>query len=84
MTKRVTGATYAHQTNGNAMQAQHDEVLTIDEWVIYLKFSKSTLYKLVQEVKVLGQKVSKHWRFHRDMIESWLGKETLLKRKTLR
>ncbi len=54
------------------MQAQHDEVLTIDELAIYLKVSKSTLYKLVQEGKVPGQKVGKHWRFKRDVIDRWL------------
>ncbi|TWU21739.1 Helix-turn-helix domain protein [Novipirellula galeiformis] len=54
------------------MQAKHDEVLTIDELATYLKVSKSTLYKLVQEGKVPGQKVGKHWRFKRDVIDRWL------------
>lgn len=54
------------------MQAQHNEVLTIDELATYLKVSKSTLYKLVQEGKVPGQKVGKHWRFRRDLIDRWL------------
>lgn len=58
------------------MPTQLDEVLTIDELAAYLKVSKSTLYKLVQEGKVPGQKVGKHWRFHRDVIEGWLGKGT--------
>lgn len=54
------------------MHTQHDEVLTIDELAIYLKVSKSTLYKLVQEGAVPGQKVGKHWRFKRDVIDRWL------------
>ena len=37
-----------------------------------MKVSKSTLYKLVQEGKVLGQKVGKHWRFKRAVINRWL------------
>lgn len=58
------------------MQTQQDEVLTIDELATYLKVSKSTLYKLVQERKVPGQKVGKHWRFLRSSIDEWLKQET--------
>lgn len=47
-------------------------VLTIPELADYLKISQSTLYKLAQEGKVPGQKVGKHWRFHRDAIDEWL------------
>ena len=47
-------------------------VLTIDELAEYLKISKSTLYKLAQEGSVPGQKVGKHWRFHKDAIDDWL------------
>lgn len=50
----------------------NDDVLTIDELAEYLKLSKSTLYKLAQERKVPGQKIGKHWRFHRDAIDDWL------------
>jgi len=48
-------------------------VLTIDELAEYLKVSKSTLYKLAQEGKVPSQKVGRHWRFHRETIDRWLG-----------
>ena len=84
MTKRVTGATYAHQINGIAMQTEHDEVLTIDELAIYLKVSKSTLYKLAQEGSVPGQKVGKHWRFKRDVIDRWLEPASLTKPSKLK
>ena len=47
-------------------------VLTIDELAEYLKISKSTLYKLAQEGSVPGQKVGKHWRFHKDAVDEWL------------
>ena len=50
----------------------HDEVLTVDELAVYLKVSKSTLYKLLSEGKVPGQKVGKHWRFSRSSIAEWL------------
>jgi excisionase family DNA binding protein len=49
-----------------------DEVLTIDELAAYLKLSKSSLYKLAQAGKVPGQKVGKHWRFHKDGVDAWL------------
>ena len=55
------------------MARNRDSVLTIGELSTYLKVSKSTLYKLAQEGKVPGQKVGRHWRFHRDVIDRWLG-----------
>lgn len=63
-------------TDDIAMEVQQDEVLTIDELAAYLKVPKSTLYKLVQEGKVPGQKVGKHWRFLRSSIDDWLGKNS--------
>ena len=47
-------------------------VLTIDELSDYLKISKSTLYKLVQEASIPCQKVGKHWRFHKEAVDDWL------------
>ncbi len=49
------------------------DVMTIAELAEYLKVSKSSLYKLVQQSKVPGQKVGKHWRFRRDVIDHWLA-----------
>ena len=49
-----------------------DAVLTIDELAEYLKISKSTLYKLAQDGLLPGQKVGRHWRFHREAIDRWL------------
>lgn len=50
-----------------------DSVMTIDDLAQYLKISKSTLYKLCQDGKVPGQKVGRHWRFHKSVIDRWLG-----------
>ena len=58
------------------MQTDANAVLTIDELAVYLKVSKSTLYKLVQEGKVPGQKVGKHWRFRRETIDEWLDERS--------
>ena len=49
-----------------------DAVFTIDELAVYLKLPKRTLYKLAQEGTVPGHKVGKHWRFHRETIDTWL------------
>ena len=57
------------------MAKQADTVMTIGDLATYLKLSKSTLYKLCQEGKVPGQKVGRHWRFHKTVIDEWLRGE---------
>lgn len=59
-------------------RARPDAVMTIGELSTYLKISRSTLYKLAQEGKLPAQKVGRHWRFHRDAVDEWLGKSTRL------
>ena len=51
------------------------DVMTIDDLAVYLQISKSSLYKLAQDSKVPGQKVGKHWRFRKTVIDRWLGDE---------
>lgn len=51
-------------------------VFTIDDLVVYLKLPKSTVYKLAQEGKIPGQKVGRHWRFHRVTIDQWLRNDS--------
>jgi excisionase family DNA binding protein len=58
------------------MSDEIGEVLTMDDLSEYLKISKSTLYKLAQEGSIPSQKVGKHWRFHRETIDSWLKSRT--------
>lgn len=64
----------AFLARGLDVAERRDTVMTIDELSTYLKVPKSTLYKLAQEGKVPGQKVGRHWRFHREVIDQWLGK----------
>lgn len=52
--------------------AESPEVMTIDDLAQYLQLSKSSLYKLAQEGRVPGQKVGRHWRFHKPAIDAWL------------
>ena len=56
--------------------------MTISDLAEYLQVSKSSLYKLVQAGKVPGQKVGRHWRFHRGAIDSWLKGRRRNPRKT--
>jgi excisionase family DNA binding protein len=46
--------------------------MTISDLAEYLQVSKSSLYKLVQTGRVPGQKVGKHWRFHKQSVDEWL------------
>jgi excisionase family DNA binding protein len=55
------------------MDQRNEGVMTIGELSAYLKVAKSTLYKLAQEGKLPGQKVGRHWRFHKTVIDRWLG-----------
>ncbi len=55
------------------------DVMKIDELAAYLQVAKSTLYKLTQEGKVPGQKVGKHWRFHKDAIDDWLKQRSTVR-----
>ena len=46
-----------------------DTVLTIDELADYLKLSKSAFCHFARNGKTPGQKIGRHWRFHRDAID---------------
>lgn len=50
-----------------------DEIMTIEELSSYLKIPKSTLYKLVQEGRLPGQKIGKQWRFGKSSIDRWIN-----------
>ena len=54
------------------MAESSDKIMTIEELAEYLKVSRSTLYKLLQDGKMPGQKVGKRWRFHKDAIDEWV------------
>lgn len=54
------------------MAAPSEDIMTIEALAAYLQISKSTLYKLVQDGRLPGQKVGKRWRFHKEAIDQWL------------
>lgn len=47
-------------------------IWTIDDLSEHLKIPKATVYKLAKEGKVPGQKVGRHWRFSKGVIEHWM------------
>ena len=59
-------------SEAGAMADEADTAMTLDDPAAYIKLSKSSLYKLCQAGKVPGTKVGRHWRFHRDAIDTWI------------
>ncbi len=55
------------------MSKQMPDVMTLNEVADYLRIPRSTVYKLVREGRIPGQKVGRQWRFHRSIVEQWLG-----------
>ena len=54
------------------MGKEPDSIMTIEEVAVYLKIPKSTVYILAKEGKIPCQKVGRQWRFHKEMIDSWI------------
>jgi len=61
------------------MGSRRQEVMTLDETAEYLRIPRSTAYKLAQEGKIPGQKVGRHWRFHRETLDDWLKGQPTVK-----
>jgi excisionase family DNA binding protein len=58
-------------------QPASDQVLTLQELSLYIKIAESSVYKLVREGKIPGQKVGKSWRFYKPAIDRWLAGDTI-------
>jgi len=46
--------------------------MTIDEVAEYLKVSKETIYKMVQQRQLPGSKLGNQWRFKQETLDAWL------------
>lgn len=57
------------------MENTPSAIMTIEEVASYLRIPLSSAYKLAQEGKIPGQKVGRHWRFHRAVLEHWIKRE---------
>jgi len=51
------------------------EFLTAEEVAEYLRLPLSTVYKLVQDKRLPGFKVGKHWRFRREAFREWITQQ---------
>jgi excisionase family DNA binding protein len=49
-----------------------EELLTLKELSKYLKISKPTVYKMVEQGKIPALKIANQWRFKKGDIDSWL------------
>jgi len=54
------------------MDAILHTVMTIDEVAEYLRIPRASVYKLAQQGRIPCQKVGRHWRFRRRIIDRWL------------
>lgn len=57
------------------MENTQSDILTVDEAAELLKIPRSSVYKLAQQGKIPGQKVGRHWRFHRATLLKWIAGE---------
>ena len=49
-----------------------DEILTLREVAEYLKLSDKSVYRLVQEKKILAFKAGGTWRFRQADVDKWI------------
>jgi excisionase family DNA binding protein len=63
----------AHLRRKAVMSKQTPDVMTLNEVADYLRIPRSTVYKLVREGRIPGQKIGRQWRFRRKVVENWLG-----------
>ncbi len=52
-----------------------ETILTINEVAAYLRLNPQTVYRLTQKGVLPGFKVGRHWRFHKDIIDSWIKEQ---------
>ncbi|MCM3594192.1 helix-turn-helix domain-containing protein [Metabacillus idriensis] len=50
------------------------EIMTISQVAEYLQISEMTTYKLVQEGKIPGFKIGRHWRVKKDDLNETIEK----------
>jgi excisionase family DNA binding protein len=52
-------------------------VMTVAEVAVYVRVPPSTIYEQARRGEIPCHKVGRHWRFHREAIDAWLGKKGL-------
>jgi len=61
----------------NKEYQREGEIMTVSEVANYLKISEVTTYKFVQEGKIQGFKVGRHWRVRRSDLVEFIDKQTM-------
>ncbi len=51
-----------------------ETLMTLEEVAVFLRLSKDTVYRMVQAGKIPASKVGTQWRFRREEVDEWLGK----------
>jgi excisionase family DNA binding protein len=50
-----------------------NEIMTLREVAEYLKLSEKTVSRMAQEGRIPAQKLTRQWRFQRNLINSWMA-----------
>ena len=58
-----------------------EELITIQQLANYLKVDRFTVYRLVTQKRIPAFKVGGQWRFKREMIDSWLMRNSNMKKR---
>ncbi len=52
-----------------------DEIMTVSEVAQYLRISEVTTYKFIQDGKIPGFKIGRHWRVKRSDLAEFIEKQ---------
>ncbi|MCF6409546.1 helix-turn-helix domain-containing protein [Pseudalkalibacillus salsuginis] len=56
------------------MEDKYPEIMTVSQVSEYLQISEITTYKLVQEHKIPGFKIGRHWRVKKEDLSIFIEK----------
>ena len=65
----------------NPRVAKMEELITIQQLANYLKVDRFTVYRLVTQKRIPAFKVGGQWRFKQEMIDSWLMRNSNMKKR---
>ncbi len=54
----------------------NDALLTSKDAMSYLHISRSTLYRLMKSGRLRGYKAGKNWRFYREDLRRYVGRDS--------
>jgi excisionase family DNA binding protein len=57
-----------------------EKLLTLEEVADYLRLSKDTVYRLANTGKLPASKVGHQWRFRKEDVDQWLGRNKNVRR----